>query len=176
MCSAKGYVRFTRGDATATAKGGDAGRPGVLPRLASFAAWSDTVRSALVWLGKADPLDTLESTRADDPERSLLSEVLQAWAKDHGIGAGSDVPLSVIVDRAMKMQSTGAFNSTLEPVFPDLHTAVRAATGAVGYAKVDVRKFGIWCRGSKGRIVDGVRLRNKSSKRGGAATWWVERQ
>ena len=153
-----------------------AGRPGVLPRLASFAAWSDTVRSALVWLGKADPLDTLESTRADDPERSLLSEVLQAWAKDHGIGAGSDVPLSVIVDRAMKMQSTGAFDSTLEPVFPDLHTAVRAATGAVGYAKVDVRKFGIWCRGSKGRIVDGVRLRNKSSKRGGAATWWVERQ
>ena len=76
----------------------------------------------------------------------------------------------------MKMQSTGGFDSTLEPVFPDLHTAVRAATGAVGNAKVDVRKFGIWCRGSKGRIVDGLRLRNKPSKRGGAATWWVERQ
>ena len=73
-----------------------------------------------MWLGKADPLDTLESTRADDPERSLLSEVLQAWAKDHGVGAGSDVPLSVIVDRAMKMQSTGGFDPTLEPVFPDL--------------------------------------------------------
>ena len=152
-----------------------AGRPGVLPRLASFAAWSDTVRSPLVWLGKADPLDTLESTRADDPERSLLSEVLQAWAKDHGVDAGSDVPLTVIVDRSMKMESTGGFYSTLEPVFPDLHAAVRTATGAVGNAKVDIRKFGIWCRGSKGRIVDGLRLRNKPSKRGGAATWWVER-
>ena len=65
--------------------------------------------------------------------------MLQAWAKDHGVGAGSDVPLTVIVDRATKMQSTGGFDSTLEPVFPDLNAAVRAAAGAVGNAKVDVR-------------------------------------
>ena len=67
-----------------------AGRPGVLPRLASFEAWSDTVRSALVWLGKADPLDTMEDVRADDPERELLGNVLRAWAEDYGVGAGSD--------------------------------------------------------------------------------------
>jgi hypothetical protein len=41
------------------------------------------------------------------------------------------VPLTVIVDRAMKMQSTGGFDPTLEPVFPDLNAAVRAAAGAV---------------------------------------------
>jgi putative DNA primase/helicase len=150
------------------------GRPGVLPRLASFEAWSDTVRSALVWLGMADPIDTMENTRADDPERSLLSEVLQSWAKDHGTGFGSAVPLSVIVDKAAKMQSTGEFNSTLEPVLPDLSAAVRAAAGAVGNAKIDVVRFGNWCRGSKGRIVDGLRLRNKPSKRARAAAWWVE--
>ena len=74
----------------------------------------------------------------------------------------------------MKMESTDDFDSTLEPAFPDLNAAVRAAAGALGNAKVDVRKFSIWCRGSKGRIVDGLRLRNKPSKRGGAATWWVE--
>ena len=34
-----------------------AGRPGRLPVLASYAAWSDLVRSALVWLGRADPCD-----------------------------------------------------------------------------------------------------------------------
>ena len=152
-----------------------AGRPGVLPRLASFAAWSDTVRSALGWLGKADPLDTLESTRADDPERSLLSEVLQAWAKVHGVGADNDVPLAVVVDKAMKMQSIGN-NSNLELMFPDLHAAVRAAVGAVGNTKVDVRTFGRWCRDSKGRIVEGLCLRNRPSKRGDPATWWVEKQ
>ena len=33
-----------------------AGRPDKLPKLASFGGWSDTVRSALVWLGEADPV------------------------------------------------------------------------------------------------------------------------
>ena len=153
-----------------------AGRPGVLPRLASFEAWSDTVRSALVWLGKADPLDTMEDIRADDPERELLGNVLRAWAKDHGVGAGSDVPLTVIVDRATKMQSGGGYDPTLEPVYPEFNAAVRTAAGAIGIAKVDVTRFGFWCRANKGRIVDGLRLMNKPSKRGGAATWWVERK
>ncbi len=153
-----------------------ADRPGVLPRLASFEAWSDTVRSALVWLGKADPLDTMEDIRADDPERELLGKVLRAWAKDHGVGAGSDVPLTVIVDRATKMQSGGGYDPTLEPVYPEFNAAVRAAAGATGNAKVDVTRFGFWCRANKGRIVDGLRLMNKPSKRGGAATWWVERK
>ena len=152
-----------------------ADRPGVLPRLASFEAWSDTVRSALVWLGKADPLDTMEDIRADDPERELLGKVLRAWAKDYGVGAGSDVPLTVIVDRATKMQSGGGFDPTLEPVYPEFNAAVRTAAGAIGNAKVDVTRFGFWCRANKGRIVDGLRLMNKPSKRGGAATWWVER-
>jgi len=153
-----------------------ADHPGVLPRLASFEAWSDTVRSALVWLGKADPLDTMEDVRADDPERELLVNVLRAWAKDHGVGAGSDAPLTVIVDRATKVQSGGGYDPTLEPVYPEFNAAVRAAAGATGIAKVDVTRFGFWCRANKGRIVDGLRLMNKPSKRGGAAKWWVERK
>jgi putative DNA primase/helicase len=153
-----------------------AGRPGVLPRLASFEAWSDTVRSALVWLGKADPLDTMEDIRADDPERELLGNVLRAWAEDYGVGAGSDVPLTVIVDRATKMKSSVGYDPTLEPEYPEFNAAVRAAAGAIGNAKVDVKRFGFWCRANKGRIVDGLRLMNKPSKRGGAATWWVERK
>ena len=31
-----------------------AGRPNKLPQLHSYGEWSDTVRSALVWLGEAD--------------------------------------------------------------------------------------------------------------------------
>ena len=139
----------------------------MLPRLASFDAWSDTVRSALVWLGKADPLDTLESTRADDPERSLLSEVLQAWAKDHGVGAGSDVPLTVIVDRATKMQSTGGFDPTLEPVFPEFNAAVRAAAGAMGNAKVDVTQVRHMVPGQQGPD-----RRRPPSHEQAKQTWW----
>jgi len=112
-----------------------AGRPGVLPRLTSFEAWSDTVRSALVWLGKADPLDRMEEIRADDPERDLLGQVLRAWAKDFGVGAGSDVLLTVIVDRATQMQSGDGYVPTIEPVHPEFNAAVRAASRTMGNAR-----------------------------------------
>jgi hypothetical protein len=38
-----------------------AGRPCMAPKLASFEGWSDTVRSALIWLGKADPVQSMEN-------------------------------------------------------------------------------------------------------------------
>src|SRR5262249_24846685 len=52
-----------------------AGCPGELPALASFGDWSRLVRSALVWLGQADPLLTMELARAEDPEIGALQQV-----------------------------------------------------------------------------------------------------
>jgi hypothetical protein len=153
-----------------------AGCPEMLPRLASFEAWSDMVRSALVWLGKADPVETMEDIRSDDPERELLGEVLQGWAKHQGVGPGSDVLLNVIVETATKMRSDGGYDPTPVPLYPEFNAAVRRAAGASGNATVEVPRFGIYCRTNKGRIVDGLRLMNKPSNRGGAATWWVERR
>jgi putative DNA primase/helicase len=153
-----------------------AGRPGLLPRLASFEGWSDTVRSALVWLGKADAVDTMEGIRAEDPQRATLSDFLHAWADDHGTGSGSDVTLAVIIEKSMKTKNMGGFDD--ESKFPELNAAVRAAASAGGKVfggKVDPLVLGIWCRANKGRIVDGLRLANKLSTRGGAATWWVEK-
>jgi putative DNA primase/helicase len=155
-----------------------AGRPGLLPRLASFEGWSDTVRSALVWLGKADAIDTMENIRAEDPQRAALSDLLHAWANDHGTGEGSDVTLAVIIEKSLKMDRMGGLE-TGEFQFPDLNAAVRAAAsagkgGSFG-GKLDPLAFGIWCRQNKGRIVDGLHLANRPSTRGGAATWWVEK-
>jgi hypothetical protein len=152
-----------------------AGRPGLRPRLASFEGWSDTVRSALVWLGKADAVETMESIRAEDPQRAALSDLLHAWAKDHGTGRGSDISLAVIIDKAMKTNNMGGSDDEFK--FPELNAAVRAAVSAGGKtfgSKIDPLVLGIWCRANKGRIVDGLRLANQPSTRGGAATWWVE--
>jgi putative DNA primase/helicase len=155
-----------------------AGRPGLLPRLASFEGWSDTVRSALVWLGKADAVDTMESIRAEDPQRVALSDLLHAWANDHGTGKGSDVSLAVIIEKSVMMEKMGGYE-TGEFQFPDLNAAVRAAASPVGGnsfgSKIDPLRFGVWCRTNKGRIVDGLFLANQPSSRGGAATWWVEK-
>jgi hypothetical protein len=118
----------------------------------------------------------MEDIRADDPERELLGEVLQGWAKHHGVGPGSDVLLNVIVEKFTKMKPAVGYDPTPVPVCPEFNAAVRRAAGASGNAKVEVSRFGIYCRTNKGRIVDGLRLTNKPSKRGGAATWWVERR
>jgi putative DNA primase/helicase len=55
-----------------------AGRPGKAPHLGSFEEWSDLVRSALMWLGEADPVATMETARAEDPKAAELAAVLRA--------------------------------------------------------------------------------------------------
>jgi hypothetical protein len=118
----------------------------------------------------------MESIRAEDPQRVALSDLLHAWANDHGTGSGSDVTLAVIIEKSMKTKNMGGFDDDLK--FPELNAAVRAAASAGGKlfgAKLDPLVLGIWCRANKGRIVDGLRLANKLSSRGGAATWWVEK-
>jgi putative DNA primase/helicase len=131
-----------------------------------------------VWLGKADAVDTMESIRAEDPQRVVLSDLLHAWANDHGTGAGSDVTLAVIIEKSTMIEKMGGYE-TGEYKFPELNAAVRAAASSVEGkslgSKLDPLTFGIWCRANKGRIVDGLRLANKPSTRGGAATWWVEK-
>ena len=61
-----------------------AGRPRPAPKLASFEGWSDTVRSALIWLGKEDPVKSMEAAREEDPERIELIEMMQAWERYRG--------------------------------------------------------------------------------------------
>ena len=63
-----------------------AGRSKRAPKLASFEGWSDTVRSALIWLGKKDPVDSMEAARAEDPERTELRDMLEAWSAAIGTG------------------------------------------------------------------------------------------
>ena len=63
-----------------------AGRPNRLPQLASYGEWSDTVRSALVWLGEADPVKSQDKSHADDPEAIALLTVLNEWKGVVGAG------------------------------------------------------------------------------------------
>jgi hypothetical protein len=46
-----------------------AGSPGRLPPLAGFEEWSDVVRSALVWVGCADPIETVATATTPDRNR-----------------------------------------------------------------------------------------------------------
>jgi putative DNA primase/helicase len=50
-------------------------------------AWSHRVREPQVWLGRADPCETVSKVREDDPKRSALLTILLQWNEALGIGS-----------------------------------------------------------------------------------------
>ena len=152
-----------------------AGRPDTAPKLASFEGWSDTVRSALIWLGKADPVKSMDESRAEDPETLELMEMMDAWERAIGVGGGSRVKLSAVLDKgsATVRAHDGA---ELEPKYPDLHSALggiyRRATGRNGLP--DARTLGLWLRRVKGQIMGQKRFACEPNSKGGSE-WWLER-
>jgi len=146
-----------------------AGRLNKAPRLASFEGWSDLVRSALIWLGKADPVQSMEIARAEDPERAELRALLEAWAEVIGLGSGSRVRLADAILKGMSTVRAGPvlydeMTKTMEPTYPELYAALEALafkdTGKRGQ-KPDARMLGNYLRRFKGTIV------NPSSRIGG---------
>jgi hypothetical protein len=67
-----------------------AGRPDQrLTPMGSYTAWSDLVRSAIVWAGLTDPCATIAEIRAADPRADAVRAVVDAWP------AAPDVPVTV---------------------------------------------------------------------------------
>jgi hypothetical protein len=54
--------------------------------LGSYEDWSDLVRSTLMWLGEADPVETVEWARETDPRLDEKRAVMAAWAAVIGQG------------------------------------------------------------------------------------------
>ena len=153
-----------------------AGQPDrIKPAVASFPDWSNTVRSALVWLGKPDPVATMEQAREDDPELSELRQVIGAWHEHF-----QDTPCAVrnIVERAFEQDHDE--RGSAYPIRPDLRDAVTAIAGERG--GVNARKLGKWLLKHEGRI---VRVKKdeasqskplafkKAASYGGVAIWQV---
>jgi putative DNA primase/helicase len=110
--------------------------------LGSFEDWSYRVREPLLWLGHADPCDTMIKVKAGDPARAALTAVAAQWKENFGIGTQWTVQDIL----------TRSFNVT------ELHTALTvAACGAAGV--VNNRTVGRWLKKVEGRIVDGLTLR-----------------
>jgi putative DNA primase/helicase len=79
-----------------------AGRPDKLPELASFEAWSNLVRSALVWLGRPDPVGTIAGLREGDPVREARANVFEAWTAT--LGTERSYQVSELISEAAPLQ------------------------------------------------------------------------
>lgn len=87
----EGWLKANRGElvsAALTVIGSyfAAGRPAMgLPNYGSFQAWSDVVRSALVWLGQADPCEARKRImETGDPRSHAFGNLIAAWFERYG--------------------------------------------------------------------------------------------
>ena len=136
-----------------------AGRPKTpCKSLAGFSDWSDLCRQPLLWLGLADPTESVFLAMAEDPDRETLGRILTAWQSVFGKTAA-------MVRNAVKQASA----------FGDEHVELREVLRDIADERGEInrRKLGWWIKRHAGRIVDGRRFVRGSGNRS-AETWQVE--
>ncbi|MFL5255854.1 MAG: hypothetical protein ACJ8AI_23740, partial [Rhodopila sp.] len=134
-----------------------AGMPNKPPPLLSFTAWSDLVRGALMWLGAADPVTTMEAARQDDPVLTSLAEMLTAW--DATIGSFQ----LTVSEVAMRLEWQG---------YEQLRDTAIRLFGRRG--ELDTQRLGLWLKKFEGRPVDGKRFLRAGKAHGGVTKWTVQ--
>jgi hypothetical protein len=148
-------------------------------RTASFEDWSDLVRQAVVWasglgvLELADPVDSIDTGFALDPETQKLAALLDAW---HSVFGDQRAFASDAIRRGRKPawwdSDIGALADTGDKREAEerLYDAMYEIAGERG--EINSRRLGRWIEGKAGRIVGG-RWFERDGERSGVAYWKV---
>lgn len=128
-----------------------AGRPGKPKPLASYEAWSDLVRGTLLWLGRPDPVGSMDIARENDPRRSEAQAVLSQWGEHVG---PARTTAAQVIERA---------NQHME-----FREALLAVAGIGG--SISGQRLGKWLKAQEGKLVDGLSIRRGTTSHG-VATW-----
>ena len=135
-----------------------AGRPkAACKSMAGYGDWSDLCRQPLLWLGLADPTDSVFEAMVEDPDRESLGRLLAAWQSAFGKTAA-------MVRDAVRVSASGDVHAELQEVLHDI---------ADDRGEINRRRLGWWIRRHAGRIVDGLRFVRASGNRS-AEAWQVE--
>jgi len=143
-----------------------AGRPKQVSPLGSFGDWSDWVRSALLWLGEADPVATMEAVRDSDPRLDAIKAVLVQWEAALG---DRRVSVRELITCANEQRTVlGSSPMRMEFHRPDFREALLAIAGEGGV--VNTRRLGKWIAAHEKRVVDHRRI-ERDTPSGGSQTW-----
>lgn len=143
-----------------------AGRPQQRAPLGSFTDWSRWVRDALIWLGEADPCDTMEELRGADPKLEALTSVLEGWREVIGLQPAN---VRDVIERATEQRPQ--LYGRAEFVHPEFREALLRVAGEGG--AINGRRLGKWIGGQQNRIVGGLRLINAGVS-AGHTRWQLE--
>ena len=145
-----------------------AGRPDKAPSIASFAGWSDTVRSSLMWLGEPDPMVTMELARDEDPVLQNMVAVFEGLKDCIGV----DVAVSASQMLRIAQGGDGTISEEAEDKFEIFYTALSNATSTPA-GHITPKRLGNWLSAYKGRIVGGLTLHSRLDKHIHTSVWWV---
>ncbi len=143
-----------------------AGRPSQTVPLGSFTAWSGWVRDALIWLGEADPCETMEGMRGADPKLEALTAALEEWRSVIGTDR---VTVREIIERAAAQQ-TQLFGKA-EFVNPEFREALLRVAGEGG--AINGTRLGKWLSQHQNRVVAGHRI-IAAGTTGNRARWQLD--
>lgn len=143
-----------------------AGRPEQSVPLGSFTTWSGLVRDALIWLGEADPCETMEGMRGADPKLEALTAALEEWRSVIGT---ERVTVREIIERAAAQQ-TQLFGKA-EYVNPEFREALLRVAGEGG--AINGTRLGKWLSQHQNRIVAGHRI-IAAGTTGNRARWQLD--
>jgi putative DNA primase/helicase len=140
--------------------------------LASFEDWSNTVRSALVWLGHADPLESMREQRFEDPRRVMFASLIAAWpfpvvklSEIPGIVTGNTA--GDLCTKAMEMDPQAEDGLRYRELY-DVLLSIASKPRGLG---LDTTVLGNWLADHRGWEVDSKRLERIPGKR--PAHWIV---
>jgi hypothetical protein len=152
-----------------------AGMPGRLPGVGDpFDEWSNLVRSALVWLGMADPVETKTIARERDVHRTARLALLQTMFNAYG---GEARTAKQMINDAVagelfveKVKGYAGRKIGTNPKAADLESAI------IGYtdSKLDAKWFGQKLTTDVGKITGGLRLGFDPDTHNKINIWWVE--
>jgi len=144
-----------------------AGAPFQTDPLGSFVEWSDWIRGALIWLGEADPCDTMEKVRQNDPKLGAVVAVISQWADV--VGYDKRVTTKDLIDFAIEKVDIGStFYSKQEFAHPELRESLLIVAGDGG--SINSRRLGLWLSSNEYRLVQGYKI-VRDGERGGVGVW-----
>jgi hypothetical protein len=145
-----------------------AGAPRVCGPFGSYAAWSQMVRSPLVWLGEPDPIASMDAARVEDPVLDEIRELFRFWT-DYNLDLLVPHTSTRIIELACERMGGGSVLDFNPPAFEEF---LRRIAGDKN-GEISPKRLALWLRKISGRVVDGYRLEHGHDGR--HATFWLRK-
>ncbi len=119
-----------------------AGAPMLAVRPSRFHQWDRLVRYPLIWLGRADPIETQSALEDADPEREALRLLLAAWTATCG---ERGVTVAALMRAAAQEEGTALREALL-------------GIGSDGGGRLNALRVGNYLAERVGQVVDGLQI------------------